>query len=81
MIQTATVIGNNRLCREHYRLTVNVRALPAAHPGQIEHISPNTPQAVGYRVLNADARVAHSAWVAEARAPMLRRAFSIAGLR
>ncbi len=81
MIQTATVIDNEPLCREHYRLTVRVPTFPAARPGQFVHIAWQAPSGKGYGVLDADARQAGTSWARGCGAPMLRRAFSIANLR
>ncbi len=81
MIQIATVIANTKLCREHYRLTVRVTALPAARPGQFVHLSREASSTTRYGVLDASTHRAGEAWVTESRAPMLRRAFSIAGLQ
>ncbi len=72
-MQNARVTANEAVCREHLRLTLAVPCFPDVRPGQFVHVCP-----------------AHASTSAEATAPpagvaepnfMLRRAFSIAGLR
>lgn len=65
----ADVRANARLCREHFRVTLAVRGLPPAIPGQFIHIlcrEPDDP--------NGDGSHAFAT-------PVLRRPFSIGGLR
>ena len=80
MIQAAFVVANRALCREHYRLTCRVPEFRPAEPGQYVHLS---PEVVPPMVDRPDSRPHDGpgdAWVAMRDAPMLRRAFSIAGL-
>lgn len=81
-LQVASVIANQRLCREHYRLTICVRGFDGAAPGHFVHVCP-TPIDSSYREFawSADPSGLHQGWLDELRAPMLRRAFSIAGRR
>jgi len=79
-IQVATVHATQKLCREHYRLTIRVPAFPAARPGQFVHLSPHNPQSIGYALVDDPWAAGHEQWLAELRAPLLRRAFSIARL-
>jgi len=81
VIQVAEVVANQPLCREHLRLTLRVDSLATALPGQFVHLrpeilSPSPPP-------NPDdcRSDEHDEWLAECTAPMLRRAFSVAGLR
>ncbi|MFQ5412817.1 MAG: dihydroorotate dehydrogenase electron transfer subunit [Phycisphaerae bacterium] len=67
-IHTATVVASEGLCREHRRLVVDVVGFGAASPGQFVHICPDPHET------RDTAR--HGA-----AGPMLRRAFSIAGLQ
>ena len=68
-ITTATVTENASLCQEHYRLSFTVQALRDALPGQFMHLSPDRDHAE-----------TQAATIAPATEPLLRRAFSIAGL-
>ncbi len=68
-IATATVTGNASLCQEHYKLSFTLKALPDALPGQFMHLSPEREHAA-----------TQTATTAPATDPLLRRAFSIAGL-
>ena len=62
-IQTGTVVGNDLVCREHYRLRLRMPQLGPAAPGQFVHLGG-----------------AAEGTEADRAAPLLRRAFSIAGL-
>jgi dihydroorotate dehydrogenase electron transfer subunit len=78
-IQNARVVANTPLCREHYHLTLELKQFPNALAGQFVHLCP----ALGFDGDGAvDERVAtgvrHASWTIM---PLLRRAFSIAGLR
>ena len=79
-IRTATVVSNLRLCREHHRLTVRLTILGKATPGQFIHLSPPPRLVSGYRTLRYGQEPASAEWLTESQSPMLRRAFSIAGL-
>ena len=80
LIQAASVVANRRLCREHYCITLRVNDLPDAEPGQFVHISPENDGCTSYRTCASDARTTHNQWTTNCYAPLLRRAFSIAGL-
>ncbi len=82
LLQSALVIDNRLLCHAHYRLTMRVDRFPAALPGQFVHLNP--PQAVhtpAYRAFQWEDRAAHDEWLHDLQLPLLRRAYSIAGLR
>jgi len=80
LIQTGTIVRNTRLCVEHYRLTMHVPMLPPARAGQFVHLNP-LPIEDNYRVVDWQPGGLHDDWSARCALPMLRRAFSIAGLR
>ncbi|MGB2984290.1 MAG: dihydroorotate dehydrogenase electron transfer subunit [Phycisphaerae bacterium] len=80
IIQTATVTANRRLCREQYRLTFRVNELPGACAGQFVHLRPDTESYSDYRTRHVTSRTAWDEWQAGCKTPLLRRAFSIAGL-
>lgn len=80
MIQTATVVKQKKLCREHYRLTFQVDHLPPAAAGQFVHLSPPSKPPSAYREHNGSERTALVRWRATINSPLLRRAFSIANL-
>ncbi|MCH8966660.1 MAG: dihydroorotate dehydrogenase electron transfer subunit [Planctomycetes bacterium] len=113
-LQRAEVVANQRLCRDHFRLTLRFDRFAPAAPGQFAHICPDatppsddrdsggqavelhhrTPSPDGSPVgasrgLKPAARgeetVEHNspegARLAGSQRPLLRRAFSIAGLR
>ncbi len=77
-IQTAQTLANRRLCRDHYRLTLRVPIFSEALAGQFVHISPQRPSE---EVGEESDQASHQAWANTLNLPMLRRAFSIAGLR
>lgn len=78
IIQTAGVIANRPLCREHFRLTLRLPRFDHARPGQFVHLCP-APDAPPR---THETRPAPSCAVPNpSQGPMLRRAFSIAGLR
>lgn len=80
LIQTAVVVENRVLCREHYRLALSVECFPKAAAGQFIHLSPEL-RCASTGLNDAAPASAHDAWAREYARPMLRRAFSIAGLR
>lgn len=85
-ILTADVVSNVVLCREHFRLTLRVPGFPEARPGQFVHLCPAERETGEYGVwdLQEDEvawRGRTEAWRERLGEPMLRRAFSIAGLR
>ncbi|MCG3130667.1 MAG: Dihydroorotate dehydrogenase B (NAD(+)), electron transfer subunit [Phycisphaerae bacterium] len=85
-ILTADVVSNVVVCREHFRLTLRVAAFSEARPGQFVHLCPAESSPPDYAVwdLQEDEvawRGGTDAWRERLGEPMLRRAFSIAGLR
>ncbi len=80
-IHPGYVVTNRRLCREHYRLTVHVSAFAPAEPGQFVHLGPTATGAEGYREFPDDGGGDLTAWQRSVTSPMLRRAFSMAGVR
>ncbi len=66
------VIANQALCREHFRLTLRTEAIENALPGQFVHLGPPSADA-GDDVSRKGTSFAPI--------PLLRRAFSIAGMR
>ena len=81
VLQTGKVIANDRLCREHFRITVRLDSFASALPGQFVHISPGRVNGSGYRRLDRSEGAVSDAWRSDCFDPLLRRAFSIAGLR
>jgi len=81
VIQTAGIVANQQLCREHYRLTLGLDMFPGATPGQFVHLSPEPDSPSAYRTCDSSRRAPRDDRTAKRSAPMLRRAFSIAGLR
>lgn len=69
-VRTASVVALTAICREHHRLTLSVSDFPDAFAGQFVHLCPASRQ---------DA--AQEASVIDLNVPMLRRAYSIAGIR
>lgn len=80
-IQRAEVIANEKLCREHYRLTVGVSSMAAARPGQFVDLCPDLDISEPYHWREGPTESSSSAWRSRCQSPFLRRAFSIAGLR
>jgi len=84
-INTASVVANVEICREHYRLTLGVDAFPDAFsdaaPGQFVHLGAQRNESESYRTFEWGDQVDVDAWRAGLVSPLLRRAFSIAGLR
>lgn len=81
-IQVARVVSNVELCREHYRLTFTLSHFGDAQPGQFVHLCPEQPAAgEAYRAVDLSRADLLDDWRATCDSPMLRRAFSIAGLR
>jgi dihydroorotate dehydrogenase electron transfer subunit len=80
-IKTGTVIGNARLCRDHYRLTFRLAHFGPARPGQFVHLCPEQAlDEAPYQSFDWNAGERPRATHAGFDMPMLRRAFSIAGL-
>lgn len=80
VLQNARVVGQQQLCREHYRLTLQVDQFPPAVAGQFVHLSPPSTPPDSYREHDCSQRETLIKWRATINSPMLRRAFSIAGL-
>jgi len=80
-VQEARAIGNIALCRDHFRLVMKVDQFLPAEAGQFVHVSPVRTETNGYRIWDEGAPEAGSAVMDAAAVPMLRRAYSIAGLR
>ena len=77
----SSVAGQKQLCREHFRMTLRLSSFPAAYPGQFVHLCPDRlVNITGTHASNGTGFDA-AKWVVDCAAPMLRRAFSIAGLR
>ncbi len=74
LIGRARTTTNQGLCRAHYRLTLLASKFPPARAGQFVHLSPE-------RRAEETTETGHDRWARELNLPMLRRAFSIAGLR
>ncbi|MGD2109467.1 MAG: dihydroorotate dehydrogenase electron transfer subunit [Phycisphaerae bacterium] len=75
------MVENTQLCREHLRLVLRLDSLPPARPGQFVHIRPESVASLTRASADAPGGESHDDWLAECKAPTLRRAFSIAGLR
>lgn len=81
-LQTARVVSNTLICRDHFRLTMVVPQFCAAAPGQFLHLAPDAAEGADYRTFDWDAqRPDFAAWTDDVMTPMLRRAYSIADLR
>ncbi|MCH7813169.1 MAG: hypothetical protein IID40_04020, partial [Planctomycetes bacterium] len=70
------VVGNARLCHEHYCLTLGVATFAPAVPGQFVHVGPHIGSGRRAGQSNDDDGPA-----ATTLQPFLRRAFSLAGAR
>ncbi len=81
MIQDGHVANNFSVCRDHYRLTLRLPQFSEAVPGQFLHIGPPAATPHEYRTLMTKRDTVSPEWLVECTSPMLRRAFSIAGLR
>lgn len=69
-LNDASVVANAILCREHFRLTLECGDLSGARPGQFVHLAPARSASHRYE----------SSGTSWSPVPLLRRAFSIAGL-
>jgi len=81
LIQLGVVVANTRLCDEHYRLTFRLSDMPQAEPGQFVHLCPCDGSIAVRESDERSARAGSDARPDSFLLPMLRRAFSIAGLR
>lgn len=77
VVKTGRVLTNARLCDEHFRLTLLIDGFPEAFPGQFLHLGPEVDDIQQGRSASA----AQAQWWPRPCEPLLRRAFSIAGLR
>lgn len=77
-IQNARVVANTPLCREHFRLTLELEQFPSALAGQFVHLCPAL-RLDDSAIVESNPRGIHC--VSWTILPLLRRAFSIAGLR
>lgn len=80
LLQNARVVGQRQLCREHYRLTLRVGQFPSAQPGQFVHLSPSSAIPHSYNMFEQDLNNSQHHYSTTHHAPLLPRAFSIAGL-
>lgn len=80
LLRIALVHQNRRVCRDHYRLMLRVGDFPPVSPGQFVHLCPSSPNEPGYHAWSGD-DLARSKVLEAGEIPMLRRAYSIAGLR
>ncbi len=80
-INVGRVVANPQLCREHYRLTVRLAGFAQAEAGQFVHLSPTADMLTEYREFSTSGSWDGAGWLRTVANPMLRRAFSIAGMR
>ena len=73
----ARVVSNSEICREHYRLCIAGPDISFAKPGQFLQLGPSN---LASRSFNSGS-VDNALGTSSAQVPLLRRAFSIAGLR
>ncbi len=79
-IQAGKVHALTQLCREHYRLSIQVPNLREALPGQFVHLCAPTNDDSHYRIVDDQDDSHHQDWAMLCQTPMLRRAFSIAAI-
>ncbi len=79
-IQTGVVKALTPLCDEHFRLTIQVPHLREAAPGQFVHLCAPTDDTPHDCTVDDNHVSHHNLWATRCHAPMLRRAFSIAGV-
>ncbi|MCG8405051.1 MAG: dihydroorotate dehydrogenase electron transfer subunit [Phycisphaerales bacterium] len=84
-IFTTCVVRHRALCREHFQLTLGVHDFPNAVPGQFVQILCRQPRTLTQTTSNEGAQSAPpddpNEQCLDMSGPMLRRPFSIAGLR
>lgn len=80
-VHPAKVVGTTRLCKDHHRIAVRVDGFGAAMPGQFVHLSPLRAAPPAYRIHAGEAYAPSALWRHECLSPLLRRAYSIAGVR
>ncbi len=81
ILNAGIVVQNTALCREHLRLSFRLERFGPASPGQFVHLCPVAGHALEHIHHDGGDRPASAQWADISTAPMLRRAFSIAGLR
>lgn len=81
IVQEAVVSASSQICREHYRLALAITAFRRCAPGQFVHLSPAQTAEPTYRVWKASDGYVAPHETDRTEVPLLRRAFSIAGLR
>lgn len=81
LIQPASVVSNRPICREHFRLTLRLDRFPDAGAGQFVHLGPLPAGHDEIRRSNGGHAQPGGSLSASSLEPLLRRAFSIAGLR
>ncbi len=79
LIHEGVVARNEPLCRDHFRILVRVPRFRPAKPGQFLHVSPTNSVRTHVELRGEDRRASES-WSSWMQAPLLRRAYSIAGL-
>ena len=79
-IQVARVVANRSLCREHYRLSFVLTEFPTVRPGQFVHLSPDPSFRCPYHTHEGYPYQPRREWQDIVSAPLLRRAFSVAGV-
>ncbi|MCO6436461.1 MAG: dihydroorotate dehydrogenase electron transfer subunit [Phycisphaerae bacterium] len=80
-IRDAHVVSNVPLCRDHYRLMLAIAGTVPAEPGQFVHIVPPEDGSGDYRTFAWSDGGPSRMWFEDTQRPLLRRAFSIGGLR
>jgi NAD(P)H-flavin reductase len=80
VIQTGVVIHNRNICRDHFRLTIRIPQFGEATAGQFVHLCPAATTSDRYRIDDDPWADSHDEWSSEWKAPLLRRAFSVAEL-
>lgn len=79
-IQVAQVVANRSLCLEHYRISMVLSEFPEVLPGQFVHLSPEPPFGCDYYTHEGYPYQPRNQWQTIVEAPLLRRAFSVAGV-
>ncbi len=82
-INTATVVANRSVCREHLRLSLRLDRFAETRPGQFVHLSPfiDDEAPAGVECSTESWPRPSAEWVARVSSPLIRRAFSVASLR
>jgi dihydroorotate dehydrogenase electron transfer subunit len=80
IIQKGAVVHNRNFCRDHYRMTMRVPHFDDARPGQFVHLCPSATSTDPYHIEDDPWAASHDSWLSDWKSPLLRRAFSVAGL-